>query len=154
MVTMVAERVLVDTNVLIHSSVAGSPFHAQARAALNSLHDARCMLCVTRQVLREYLAALSRPQSFANPHSWSVLADDVRRFERQFVVIEEDAEVTAGLLDLGQRLPVGGAQVHDANLVAAMLAAGVGAVLTFNLNDFRRFEHLVRVLDANAALPQ
>ena len=34
---------------------------------------------------------------------------------------------------------VSGKPAHDARLAAAALAAGVGAVLTFNGKDFRRF---------------
>ena len=32
-----------------------------------------------------------------------------------------------------------GKQVHDANIVATMLAHGVGRLLTFNVADFQRF---------------
>jgi predicted nucleic acid-binding protein len=35
--------------------------------------------------------------------------------------------------------------VHDANIVATMLANGIARLLTFNVTDFRRFADLVAV---------
>jgi predicted nucleic acid-binding protein len=52
---------VIDTNVLVHSSAAGSPEHVRARAALARLGTGE-PVAVTRQVLREYLAATTRPQ--------------------------------------------------------------------------------------------
>ena len=39
-----------------------------------------------------------------------------------------------------------GKQVHDANLVATMLAHGIRRLLTFNLADFQRFAGLVELV--------
>ena len=46
----------------------------------------------------------------------------------------------------GRPTLVGGKQVHDANIVATMLARGVTRLLTFNAADFRRFEPLVELI--------
>ena len=40
----------------------------------------------------------------------------------------------------------GGTQVHDANIVATMLAHGETRLLTFNEADFRRFGSLIEVV--------
>jgi hypothetical protein len=40
-----------------------------------------------------------------------------------------------------------GKQVHDANVVATMLARGVGTVVTMTLADFARFERYVSVVE-------
>jgi predicted nucleic acid-binding protein len=40
---------------------------------------------------------------------------------------------------------VAGRQVHDANIVATMLANGITRLLTFNVADFRRFAALISV---------
>ena len=39
-----------------------------------------------------------------------------------------------------------GRQVHDANIVATMLAHGENRLLTFNGADFRRFVRLIEVV--------
>ena len=41
----------------------------------------------------------------------------------------------------------GGKQVHDANVIATMLAHGVGTVVTMNLADFARFERYVGLVE-------
>jgi predicted nucleic acid-binding protein len=49
------------------------------------------------------------------------------------------------LLQLLAAYPGAGKQVHDANLVAAMLVHGVGRLLTFNATDFQRFAGAVEI---------
>lgn len=56
-----ADGVFVDTNVWVYASVPNAPLHAQARQALER---ATAPLWTSRQVLREFLAAMSRPQTF------------------------------------------------------------------------------------------
>jgi predicted nucleic acid-binding protein len=41
---------------------------------------------------------------------------------------------------------VGGRQVHDANIVATMLAHGETRLLTFNEADFRRFSSVIEIV--------
>jgi len=61
MVTTAAERVFVDTNVLIHCSLRQSPWHPAAIQALHGCIQAGGELWLSRQVLREYIAVLTRP---------------------------------------------------------------------------------------------
>ena len=70
----------------------------------------------------------------------------MRQFEILFRIADENATVTARLLDLLERTPVGGRQVHDANIVATMLTHGVTRLLTENVKDFKRFADLITVL--------
>ena len=50
------------------------------------------------------------------------------------------------LTSLCREVPVGGKQVHDANIVATMLAHGERRLLTFNVKDFRRFGQRVELV--------
>lgn len=56
-----ADGVFVDTNVWIYASVPNAPLHQRAREALDG---ATTPLWTSRQVLREFLAVMSRPQAF------------------------------------------------------------------------------------------
>jgi hypothetical protein len=40
-----------------------------------------------------------------------------------------------------------GKQVHDANVIATMLAHGEGIVVTMNVADFARFERYVSLVE-------
>lgn len=133
------ERVFVDTNVLIYANVAESPFHEAALTSLKHHYETGAELWLSRQVLREYLAVLSRSQLFKKPKSIATLTKRVRFFQDQFMVAEEGPAVTERLLALMDHFPVRGKQVHDANIVATMLANGVTALLTHNVADFEKF---------------
>lgn len=74
----VGKKIFLDTNVLVFSTATRAPFHYAARQAIQELHDAGAELWVSRQVLREYLATLSRSQTFSIPQPPDVLAADVR----------------------------------------------------------------------------
>jgi predicted nucleic acid-binding protein len=137
--------VIADANTLVYVSLAQSPFHAAAAAKLNAAAAAG-VVWTSRQVLREFVATMTRP-GVADP--MPALTDVVRAaqaFERQFRVAEDNAAVTAELLSLLQIGVCGGKQVHDANIVATMRAYGIGTVRTQNLKDFHRFAHLVAVV--------
>ena len=147
MTTAVAapDPVFVDTNVLVYANVATSPLYSPAQAALRSLVAAGTELWLSRQILREYLATLSRPQTFSAPIAANVLTGDVLRFQAQYRIAEDGPTVTANLLTLLGTIPLGGKQVHDANIVATMQAHGVSRLLTHNTTDFARFASLIRV---------
>jgi len=49
-------------------------------------------------------------------------------------------------LNLLQQFPTAGRQVHDANIVATMLTAGIDRLLTHNVKDFDRFSTLITVI--------
>ena len=64
-----------------------------------------------------------------------------------FEVLEDGPIVTESLLTLCREVFVGGQQIHDANIVATMLAHGERRLLTFNISDFRRFEGRIELMD-------
>ncbi len=138
--------VFVDTNLLVYAHLAQSPWHAQAVQRLTALDTAGTPLWISHQILREYLAAMTRPGELTTPIPLAALLDDVRYCAARFHVAEEGAAVTDQLLQLLATVPVGGRQVHDANIVATMLVAGVRRLLTHNTGDFTRFAAWIEVL--------
>jgi predicted nucleic acid-binding protein len=136
---------VVDTNVLIHSAASASPYNRSARAALARLR-AEGSVAVTRQVLREYLAASTRPQSWSRALTLEEAASDLGAFIRRFTVLEDGPAVWDELMKLSRSFAFGGKQVHDANIVATMLAHGERRLLTFNEGDFRRFGSVIEVV--------
>ncbi len=144
--TGVGDKVFLDTNILVFSNATQAPLHQAARRAIQELYDAGAELWISRQVLREYLATLSRPQQFANPQPPAVLIADVRHFQDRFRVVEDSPRVTEQLLALMEQIAMGGKQVHDANIVATMLAYGIPSLLTHNTDDFARFSGLITVV--------
>jgi len=136
----------VDTNVLVFAASSGAPLHQRASEELRRRSDSGQELWLSRQVLREYLAVLSRPQTFAMPRPVRELVGDIRYFLGHFQLAEEGPEVTEKLLELVEKTEVGGKQIHDANVVATMLANGIPTLLTHNVEDFNRFDKVIRVV--------
>ncbi len=141
-----SDPIFVDTNVLIYANLALSPFYPAAIGALQALHVAKAPIWISRQVLREYLAAMTRPGALTGSIAAAELAADIRSFSEQFFVAEDGPGVTDELVDLFTAVPMAGKQVHDANIVATMLVHGVRRLLTHNVDDFKRFSHLIRIV--------
>ena len=131
--------VFVDTNVLVYAKLARSAMHLTAVDALRNLDREGADLWISRQVLREYLAAMTRPGTLTDEIPLSALTDDVRVFSAQLQIAEDGPAVTERLLALMLATPVGGKQVHDANIVATMHVHGITRLLTHNTGDFNRF---------------
>ena len=146
MTTGGGDPVFIDTNVLVYAGVASAPRHHDALRMLRELHTAGTEVWVSRQVLREYLAVLSRPQTFTSALPIGTLVAAIRDFEISFQVAEDSPTVTNRLLSLLQQVPVAGKQVHDANIVATMQIYGIRRLLTANVADFARFGHLITVV--------
>ncbi len=129
----------VDTNVLVEAKISDAPNHEVANTILDRAQADGEPISISRQVLREYLATLTRPQTWRMPLSMEEVLRDVERMEQAFRVFEDGPSVTQLLVALCRVTPVGGRQIHDANIVATMLAHGEGRLLTFNAADFRRY---------------
>jgi predicted nucleic acid-binding protein len=136
----------VDSNIIIYAELAQSQWHDVALRALADLEARPEPPCLSRQVLRESLAALTRPQEGVEPLPLADVLRRLRLYELGYQVSEDSAEVTRRLYELVEQVPVGGKQIHDANLVATMLVHGVTRLLTHNVEDFRRFEPFIEVL--------
>jgi predicted nucleic acid-binding protein len=104
-------------------------------------------LALSRQVLREYLAVATRPGGRSEALSMSDALADIARFSSSFDVLEDGPEVAAKLVELCRVVRLGGRQVHDANIVATMLAHGENRLLTMNRSDFRRFEPRIELVE-------
>jgi predicted nucleic acid-binding protein len=138
--TAAPDRLFVDTNILVYASWPAAPLHQQARAALAAYTAADTLLIISRQVLREFLATLYRPRTGL---AIADLAAEVRRFAASYAIIEESPAITAQLLTL---LEAGATQVHDTNIAATCIVAGIGHILTNNPGDFARFRAQLAVI--------
>ncbi len=138
-------RLFVDTNILITALVRQMPRHQEAVSLLARLEMSNVEVWISRQVIREFLSSLSRPQAFSNPLPTSALLPAAEELESQFLVAEDNRSVTTQLYHLLDAIPCGGKQLHDANIVATMLTHDISRLLTYNVEDFRRFGQFIEV---------
>ena len=137
----------IDTNVLIKARFLEAPDHDIARQRLSIALQEPEALRISRQVVREYLAVVTRPHSWPVAITREEALDEASRLLGSFEVLEAGPIVTESLLALCREVSVGGRQIHDANIVATMLAHGERRLLTFNISDFRRFEDRIELID-------
>ena len=112
------------------------PNHYAAKEILERVYQDAEPLRISRQIVREYLAVMTRPQPWKVQISRDDVIEDANRLLRDFEILEDGPVVTDSLITLCREVEVGGKQIHDANIVATMLAR---RLLTFNTSDFRRF---------------
>ena len=136
----------IDTNVLVNAMAEEAPARSIARSRLERANENFEPLRISRQILREYLAVVTRPQSGRDAVSRLAALNDVSRFASEFEILEDGPTVTATLIALCREIPTGGRQIHDANIVATMLAHGEHRLMTFNVRDFRRFGDLIEIV--------
>lgn len=140
MVTKVADRAFLDTNVLLAATDEGRREHAGALAILNEWPAAGTVLYASGQVLREYLAVATRPEaSNGLGLDQRTALENVRALRAALRPLDETVRVTERLLGLLDEVECAGKQVHDANLVATMLVHGIQTLATINVSDFKRF---------------
>ena len=95
------------------------------------------------QNLMEFWNVATRPVENNGLGQTTPAADKIlRRLEEAFPRLPDTPEVYDIWRDLVVRFGVSGVKVHDARLVAFMLANGMKRILTFNANDFLRYEKL------------
>jgi predicted nucleic acid-binding protein len=145
--TVPPDRVMVDTNVLLAATDESRAEHRHALTILNDWPAGDTTLCVSGQILREYLAVATRP---ADANGLGLrqpgAVGNVRAIRERTTLLAEDAKVADRLLGLLADVDCGGRQVHDANVIATMLVHGIGTVVTMNVDDFARFGGYVDVV--------
>jgi predicted nucleic acid-binding protein len=144
MATTAAEPIFLDTNVLIYATNTASPWHPAASAAIEQARRDGRPLVASTQIMREYLAVATRPGTMSAP--LAIIFSAIDAFRQAFTIVDDSQAVFSTLCDLVRSVQVSGKQIHDANIVATMLHAGVPTLLTGNVADFRRFGHLITVV--------
>ena len=86
---------------------------------------------------------MTRPRTWFDPLTMAQALNDPAWLSAAFEILEDGVHVTDMLVSVCRQIPLAGKPVHDAGIVAAMLAHGECRLLTFNASDFRRHgEHI------------
>ena len=136
-----------DTNVLVRARFEAAPGHELARRRMSEAGESREPLRISRQVLREYLATVTRRQDWSPPIPMDEALEHAATLEAEFDILEDGRAVTNALMALCREVPVAGKQIHDANIVATMLAHGERRLLTFDARGFGRYEGRIELVE-------
>ena len=135
-----------DTNVLVYARIVEAPLHHTARSTLERVFQEEASLRISRQIIREYLATVTRTY-WPVPIPIHQALDDVDELLGLVNVLEDGPVVTRNLLQLCRQVPVAGRRIHDANIVATMLAHGERRLLTYNTSDFSGYGDRIELVD-------
>ena len=131
---------LADTNILIRRIHRADPKHRQTRAAVKRLRERGDRICVTSQNLIELWAVCTRPVENNGLGLQPEHADRmVARLESALVRLPDTDAAYTEWRRLVVAHSVSGKKTHDARLVATMNVHGVKNILTFNVDDFKRY---------------
>ena len=129
----------IDTNVFVNARISNARERDIARAGLQRAFHSGEPVRISRQIVREYLSVVTRSQTWPEAIPLVNALDDAATLLGNFTLLEDGPEVTESLIALCRAVPARGRHIHDANIVATMLAHGEHRLLTFNTSDFRRY---------------
>ncbi len=131
---------LVDTNVLLRFSNQESGQYPVIHRAIRALMADGHSLVTTGQNLVEAWNVMTRP---ATQNGFGFLPQEAfeahREIETIFFRLPGTLDTYSTWRSLVLRYAVCGVQVHDARLVAVILAHGIRHILTLDAKDFRRY---------------
>jgi predicted nucleic acid-binding protein len=139
-------KYLVDTNILLRLVQKNSPMHLDTQRAILTLKKQGEFLCIIPQNIIEFWAVSTRPLD-KNGLGLSITQaeEESEKLKKIFILELDTPQTFTEWESLVIQYQVMGKQVHDARLVAAMLAHNITHLLTFNIDDFKRFSDIVVV---------
>lgn len=131
---------LIDTNVLLGAAHRADTRYSIVQAAVQKLWENGHELQTTPQNFAEFWNVSTRPvnqNGFGlTPYATDELLQDL---EQSFPILSDSPKAYPKWRRLVVDYEVSGVQVHDARLVASMIAHDVKHILTFNTPDFTRY---------------
>jgi predicted nucleic acid-binding protein len=132
---------LLDTNILVRWINANDIERPLAMAAIEKLHSQGEILYNCQQNYTEFWAVATRPIT-ANGFGLTGLETEKRvgHFISLFPLLPDNDSIFVDWLHIVSTCQISGRQVHDARLAAVMLAHKIPHILTFDTEDFRRYQ--------------
>lgn len=145
---------LVDTNILLRLVQKNSPMHFDTQRAILMLKRQGELLYIIPQNLIEFWAVATR---LINSNGLGLSTDqaveETDKLKKIFILHLDTPAIFGEWESLIVKYQVMGKKVHDARLVAAMITHQITHLLTFNIDDFKRFSEIVLV-DPRNITPQ
>ena len=143
---MTGAKVFLDTNILLRMIMTQMNQHAEVDVLVKRTISEGAELWISGQVIREFIVQATHPRTLAEPLTIEQVVHEIEAMKPLFQIADETAAVRDGLLELLQQYPTQGKQVHDANIVATMLAYEIDTLLTLNVDDLKRFEDKIKLI--------
>lgn len=133
-----------DTDVLVHWTMAGAPHHRSVRRFLDREARQGHRLALTQQTLNEHLHIVTDPRRFEHPLPMAKaihLSRELWHSESVKPILPTE-EVHDLVCELMEQYRLGRKRILDTALAATLKTAGISALATLNRRDFKIFPFL------------
>ena len=145
----------IDTNILARSIEDAYPMRQIASDAVEILIKNEDIVCLFPQILYEFWVIATRPRDQNGLGMSSTEAKtQCAEFEGIFSVMPDVRSIYGEWKSLVTQYEVMGKKAHDARIVAAMKVHNISHLLTFNGDDFKRFQEITVVQPNELLRPQ
>ncbi|WP_339888925.1 type II toxin-antitoxin system VapC family toxin [Rhodopirellula europaea] len=143
---------LVDTGVLLRLFVRNDPEHTNIRTLFRELTKRGHSLNTTAQNIAEFWNVSTRPASSCGGYGQDVASTErrVQFIEKMGNVLSDNPDAYLQWQQLVVRHRVQGVAVHDAKLVAVMLAVSISSIITLNGRAFARYTNVTALTPSQA----
>ncbi|MTJ47099.1 type II toxin-antitoxin system VapC family toxin [Dolichospermum sp. UHCC 0259] len=144
---------LIDTNIILRIAQPNHPMCAESLNALARLRRQKENCYLTHQNLVEFWRSATRPIE-RNGLGMSIIEAEaeLQKLENLFPILPDIPEIYQHWKQIVIEYCVMGVNVHDARLVAVMLAHRITHILTFNISDFKRYGNKITPVHPNTLL--
>jgi predicted nucleic acid-binding protein len=122
---MAADRLFLDTSLLVAASVPAHPGHAAARAYLQRARRRGASFYISPQICREFLVVITRQPVEGLVYTLEEAVRALTEWRAQCTLLPEGPDTVARWVELARRHKVLGKQLHDCNVAAVMLTHAV-----------------------------
>lgn len=138
--------VLVDTNVLLRRAQPNHEAHSASVMSLANLVARGEPVYYAPQNIVEFWNVATRPADKNGlGFTAAATAAEIGRIEAFLDMLPDSREIFPAWRLLVLKYGIAGVKVHDARLAAVALVYGVSHLLTFNVGDFKRFDHIALI---------
>jgi predicted nucleic acid-binding protein len=136
-------RVLVDTNILVRLFQPSNPSSPNAVSAIHELKNRNFELVMVPQNLYELWVISTRAVAL---NGFGMSVSDTKLLQekciQQFRILRDERGIFDFWFQIVSSNQVIGKSAHDARLVAAMVKHSIQNILTFNVQDFKRYSQI------------
>ena len=136
----------VDTSVIIAAVHANHPVHLSSSRWLDAAFDTHDVVVAHHSVLEAYAVLTRLPAQFrVGPDEAEIVLRETLQHNARLAPFGEDSmwNFMTGIT----ALPAAGGAAYDAFIVRLLSEAGAEAIVTYNVDDFRRLSPHLRVTD-------
>lgn len=143
--------ILADTGILLRLVDPAEPLAPVIESKIVSLESQGDDIVTTLQNHTEFWSVSTRPATVRGGYGLSIAEADRRldEIEKVIATLAEHAATRPNWRKIVVTHQVRGKQVHDARLVASMIAHGITRILTLNAADFARYPQIT-VIDPSS----